>query len=126
MTAIQWVVAVLGTGGIGKFLWDVVIALTQRKKNSAESAVLLVNSATGYSDKVVARLDSVTAAFDEFRKDQDRRNRENDLRWRQQDQILLEHSRWDHHMVAQLKAKGVKVEEPPPLFLPVASEGTTA
>lgn len=126
MTAIQWVVAVLGTGGIGKFLWDVVTALTQRKKNSAESAVLLVNSATGYSDKVVARLDSVTAAFDEFRKDQDRRNRENDLRWRQQDQILLEHSRWDHHMVAQLKAKGVKVEEPPPLFLPVASEGTTA
>lgn len=124
MTPIQWVVAVLGTGGIGKFLWDVVTALTQRKRNSAESAVILLNSATGYSSRLEKRLDEVTDAFDQFRREQESHNRENRLRWRSQDQLLLAHSRWDHHVVTQLKAKGVPVEEPPPLFLPVPVEGS--
>lgn len=126
VTVIQWIVAAIGTGGIGKFLWDGVTAFTQRGKNKTESAVILLNSATGYSSKIEARLDSVNEKFDEFRREQERRNQENDRRWRQQDQLLLAHARWDHHVVAHLKAKGVPVEEPPPLFLPVTPEGTTA
>lgn len=126
MTPIQWVVAVLGTGGIGKFLWDVVSALTQRKRNQAESAVILLNSATGYSSRLEKRLDEVTESFDKFRREQEDLNRENRLRWRSQDQLLLEHSRWDHQMVTRLKAKGIPVDEPPPLFLPIPIEGPTS
>lgn len=118
----QWIVGLIGTGGLGKLLWDLTQLLTGRGKRKAESAVMLVNSATEYADKLDKRLDSINARFDEFRREQEKQNRVNDRRWREQDQLLIAHSRWDHQMVNTLRAKGVHVEEPPPLWL--APEGT--
>lgn len=117
----QWVIGLIGTGGLGKLLWDVITALTQRKKNTAETTVMLVNSATEYADKLDKRLDNINNKFDEFRREQEQRNRDNDRRWREQDRLLIQHARWDHQTVSTLRAKGIPVEEPPPLFL---TEGT--
>lgn len=117
----QWVAAVLGVGGGGKFIWDIVTARSQVKRNSSESTVMLVNSAAGYADGLVKRIDSINHRFDEFRREQELKNDEQDRRNREQDKLLVAHSRWDHEVANQLRAKGVKVTEPPPLFLP---EGT--
>lgn len=118
----QWLVGLIGTGGIGKLLWDLTHVFTGRGKRKAESAVMLVNSATEYADKLDKRLDSMGERFDEFRREQEKRNRDNDRRWRDQDRILLEHSKWDHKVVSTLRSQGVRIEEPPPLWL--APEGT--
>ena len=120
-TVMQWIAAVLGVGGGGKFIWEIFTVRSQAKKNSSESTVLLVNSATGYADSVAKQLDSLNHRFDEFRKDQEAKNDEQDRRNREQDRLLFAHSRWDHEVAALLRQKGVQVAEPPPLFLP---EGT--
>lgn len=117
----QWIAGILGAGGGGKFIWDIFTARSQNRKNNTESAVTLVNSAAGYADGLVKRIDSINARFDEFRREQERKNDDQERRNRQQDRLLMAHSRWDHQMVTQLRAKGVPVEEPPPLFL---TEGT--
>lgn len=119
----QWVVGLIGTGGLGKLLWDVTQVFTGRGKRKAESAVMLVNSATEYADKLDKRLDSINARFDEFRHEQEQRNKANDRRWREQDQLLIAHARWDHQVASALRAKGARVEEPPPLWL--TPEGTS-
>lgn len=119
---IQWVVGVLGAGGFGKLTWDVVTAFSQSRKTKTDNAVTLINSATGYNESLIRRLDTMSDKFDDFRKEQNALNKENDQRWRTQERLLLAHSQWDHQMVLQLRTKGVRVEDPPPLFLP---EGIT-
>lgn len=119
---VQWVIGIIGAGGFGKFAWDFVTAFTQPRKAKTDNAVNLVNSATGYADKLNDRLDRINERFDLFRREQEERNRAQEARNRAQDRLLLEHSRWDHRTVAQLRSKGIPVEEPPPLFLP---EGTS-
>lgn len=120
----QWIAAVLGAGGGGKFIWDIFTARSQNRKNNTDSTVLLVNSAAGYADGLVRRIESINARFDEFRREQEsknqeqaRKNEEQNRRNRAQDLLLLEHSRWDHQVVSTLKTKGITVAEPPPLFL---------
>jgi hypothetical protein len=114
----QWIAAILGVGGGGKFLFDVFTARSQNRKNRTDTAVTLINSAAGYADGLVKRLDDlqersdkIDQKFDDFRRAQEARNR-------QQDILLLEHSRWDHKVVTVANANGIPLEEPPPLFLP--------
>ena len=120
-TVMQWVVAVVGAFGGGKFMYDIVMARSQGKKIKTDNAVTLVNSAAAYAEGLVKRIDSVGNRFDEFRREQEIKNAEQDRRNRAQDRLLLQHSQWDHLVVTQLKAKGISVTEPPPLFL---TEGT--
>jgi homoserine dehydrogenase len=126
-TLAQWVIAVIGTGGVGKFAWDLFTARSQNKKNNSDVTVNLVNSATGYADSLTRRIDSINARFDEFRQQvedkedaRDERDRERDRRDRRQAQLLLDHSRWDHRVTSALRELGRPVEEAPPLFI---SEG---
>lgn len=113
----QWIAAILGAGGGGKFIWDILTARSQTRKNNTDSTVMLVNSAAGYAETLVKRIDSINQRFDEFRREQELKNDNQERRNRTQDRLLMAHSRWDHQMVTQLRAKGVSVEEPPPLFL---------
>lgn len=83
-----------------------------------------MNSATGYAEGLVKRIDAlnersdkVSAAFDAFRKEQLKRNEDQDIRNREQDRLLLAHSRWDHQVVSVANANGIPLEPPPPLFL---------
>lgn len=89
----------------------------------------LVNSATGYAEGLVKRIDAlndradkVGDAFDAFRKEQLKRNEQQDIRNRQQDTLLLAHSRWDHQVVSVANANGIPLEPPPPLFLHEGSQ----
>lgn len=118
---IQWVVALIGAGGAGKFLVDIFTARSKNKKTDTENTVLLVNSATGYADKVVARLDQVIQDFDQFKNEQEQRNREQAARNRADDRLKIVHSQWDSRAASEIRALGGHIEDPPPLF---QTEGT--
>ena len=108
----KWAVAALGTGGVGKFLYDMVSARQGGKKSKAEGAVILVDSASNYAQGLVERLDRVTDEMDEIRRTSEERNR-------RQDAYLRAHSRWDFEVLRLLDqhVPGVAVPEPPPLYL---------
>jgi hypothetical protein len=101
-----------------KYLVELFKARAQAKKTSAESTVLLMNSATGYSDGLAKRVDAISEAFDEFRKQQNIRNQEQLARDRADDRLKLAHSRWDDKVVAVIRDLGGKIENPPPLYPP--------
>lgn len=121
-TIVQWVVAAFGAGGIGKFVYDVIRARSQGRVENSNATVNLVNSATVYADGLTKRIDSINTRFDDFRKEQQERDDARDRRDRVQAQLLLTHLRWDHRMVTELRAQGITVDEPPPLFI---AEGNT-
>lgn len=121
-TLAQWVIAILGTGGIGKFIWDLFTARSQNRKNNSDVTVNLVNSATGYADGLTRRIDSINTRFDDFRKQQEEKDSARDRRDRLQARLLLDHSKWDHRMATALRQQGITVEEPPPLFIPEGNE----
>jgi hypothetical protein len=117
---IQYIVALIGVGGTGKFVFDLFSARSQGKKVNTENTVMLVNSATGYADKVVERLDKVTADFEAFRREQEGRNRAQEARNRMDDRLKVVHSQWDNRAASEIRSLGGHIEDPPPLFL---SEG---
>lgn len=116
----EWIIAVFGVGGVSKFGWDLFMARSQSRKTKTDNTVTLVNSATGYAASLTERIDSINNRFDEFRRDQEKKDDERDRRDRQQARLLLEHSKWDHRVTNALRALGSPVEEAPPLFI---SEG---
>lgn len=113
---IQYLVAIIGVGGTGKFVFDIFSARSQGKKVNTENTVMLVNSATGYADKVVERLDKVTAEFEVFRRDQEERNRQQSARNRLDDRLKIVHSQWDNRAASEIRQLGGHIEDPPPLF----------
>lgn len=117
----QWVVAVIGGGGASKFIYDIFSARSQGKKVNAENTVMLVNSATGYADKVVERLDRTIAAFEKFKSEQEERNRQQAARNRMDDRLKIVHSQWDSRAANEIRGLGGHIEDPPPLF---QAEGT--
>ena len=119
---IQWVVALIGVGGVGKFVHDLFGARSQAKKGDTDNAAVLVTSATGYADKLVTRLNEVSDAFDEFRREQEERNRRQEARNRQDDRLKLVHSQWDNMAASEIRSLGGHIGDPPPLFQP---EGIT-
>lgn len=121
-TLAQWALAVFGAGGVGKFLWDIFTAPSQRRKIDSERTVNLVNSATGYADGLTKRIDSINDRFDSFRRQQEQKDDARDARDRQQARLLLDHSKWDHRMASALRDVGITVEEPPPLFIPEGNQ----
>ncbi len=105
----SWAVAALGTGGIGKFVYDMVTARQGGKKAKAEGAVLLVDSASTYAQGLVGRLDKITDEFDEYRREQQARDRRQELLFRQ-------HAEWDDEVRRRLRTLGESVEPAPPLW----------
>lgn len=111
-TVAQWAVALLGTGGVGKFAWDLFISRGKRSKDRAEGAAILVGSAAEYARGLTTRLDQIQADFDQFRREQAERDR-------QQEALFRRHRRWDDEVrrVLQNLGHGTAVPEPPPLSL---------
>lgn len=108
-TIASWAVAALGTGGVGKFIYDMVTARQGGKKAKAEGAVILVDSASSYAQGLVERLDRITDEFDEYRREQQARNR-------QQEALFRRHGQWDDEVRRRLSALGEAVEPAPPLW----------
>lgn len=123
MTPLEILVATLGTGGVGKFGWDLIKARSDSRKSKVDNTVQLVDSATVYSEKLVARVDQLTTRLDEsnarmdaFRAEQDERNRAQEARNRREDRLKFQHQRWDDYVAGQLRAHNIQVPDPPPLF----------
>jgi hypothetical protein len=121
-TLMQWAITLFGAGGISKFLWDAIAARSQNRKNKTDNTVTLMNSATGYVEILTKRIDSISNGFDEFRREQGRKDDDRDRRERQQARLLLEHSRWDHRVTNVLRDLGRPIEEAPPLFIAEGNE----
>jgi hypothetical protein len=106
---LSWAVAILGTGGVAKYVVDMVKSRSGGKKDKAEGAVVLVDSASNYAASVVARLDKVTDEFDAYRRTQDERNRRQDI-------LFRAHARWDDQVRRKLAEMNHDVPDPPPLY----------
>lgn len=119
---VEWIAGILGGGAGARYLYDIWTSRSRNRKTDAEGAVLLVNSATGYSEKLVKRIDTISKSFDEFRREQQELNDMRTRRDRLDDQLKLAHSRWDDKMVDVVRKLGGQIEDPPPLYPP---EGIT-
>lgn len=108
-TIVSVVVAALGTGGLGKFAYDMITARSGGRRSKAEGSVILVDSATKYAQGLVDRLDRLDAEFEAYRRKQDDRNRA-------QDRLFRAHSRWDVTVQNKLEDLGESVPDPPPLY----------
>lgn len=115
-TYAQWFAAALGVLGGGKFIFEMLTvkssnrkALAEGSKTAAEGSVILVDSASAYAQTLVNQMKELREDFDNYRDQQDRRNR-------QQDFLYRVHSRWDLSVQHQLQLLGVEVPEPPPLL----------
>lgn len=117
-TVAEWIVAIIGAGGGLKFLSDLLTARSQSRKNKTDNAVTLINSATGYAEGLVRRLDQQEADFAAFKAAQEARNRAQEARNRAEDRLRLAHAQWDYGVVVELRARDIQVADPPPLFLP--------
>lgn len=124
MTAIQWVVAVMGSLGGGKFLYDIFTArainrktLAESGKTSAEGAVVLVTSATEYAAGITRQLEAMNRRFEEYRAEQERKWDERGQLDREQFALFRDHQVWDDQIAGQLRDQGIKVPPPPPLYI---------
>jgi hypothetical protein len=106
---VSYVVAALGTGGIGKFAYDLITARSGGRKSKVEGSVILVDSAAKYAQGLVERIDRMDAEFEAYR-------REQDLRSRAQEALFRAHVRWDLTVQAKLEDLGESVPDPPPLY----------
>jgi hypothetical protein len=111
----QWAVALLGVGGGGKFAYDMITARQAGRKGKTEGAVMLVDSASGFAQTLVARLDAVEREFAAYK-------RQDEIYRRQQDRLFRQHSRWDDELVERLEDLGEHISPPPPLYIDTDAE----
>lgn len=100
---VVWIVGALIAGGLLKVLYDLYMARGDRKRKRGENDVLMIDTIHGVAEKALARADTVSERFDQYRSELDAR--------------LRRHDGWDRKMVAKLEAAtGEAVEPPPPLY----------
>jgi hypothetical protein len=113
----QAVVALLGTGGFGTGAVMLFRARSTNRKTNADSAEVLSTASTSYAAGVVEDMAVLRKEFDEFAREQRRRDVEQQLRDRAQDRLHLLHSRWDYLAAQQIRDLGGDIADPPPLYL---------
>ncbi|MFD4196612.1 hypothetical protein [Amycolatopsis thermoflava] len=105
MTAGEIVGWILGGGGAGKMLYDLLKARSDARQMNAAATKDLVAAA---NDSAAAWQQDVEDLRGELRK-----------LWagqRKQDERITAHLRWDRHVAEQLRELGGTVPDPPPLY----------
>lgn len=109
MTAAEIVSAVLGVGGPTAGLVMLYRSRSANRRTNADSAQVLSTAAAAYAEGIAEDMADLRREFDAFRREQQRRDRE-------QDQLHREHSRWDYQAAQQIRDLGGVIADPPPLY----------
>ncbi|WIY05470.1 hypothetical protein QRX60_17065 [Amycolatopsis mongoliensis] len=102
-----WVGIVLGSGGVGKAVYDLIKSRADARKVGADAAKTLVETAAESNKDLGEDLKEVRTELREVRATQ-----------RRHDDVLRVHHRWDEQVVDQLRQLGGSIADPPPLYLP--------
>lgn len=101
----DWVVYSGVITGIGGTLALAFKVRPEARKLKADGAAALTTSAGAIVASMHAEMESLRSDVDEFHS-----------RWRRLDSRLRRHSRWDDHVVAQARAAGITIPDPPKLY----------
>lgn len=96
---------ILGGGGAGKMVWDVIRARSESRKLDASAAKTLVATANDSAAEWQKDLAEIRTEVRELRAEQ-----------RRQDNRIAAHVRWDRQVVDTLRELGGTISDPPPLY----------
>lgn len=105
---VGWASTALVAMGGGKFVLDLFLSRGQNRKASAEGDAILINSAGTYVKQLTDDLTQQRREFDEYRREQDNRDRRRAA-------ALAAHASWDGQVWRKLYELGVDIPPPPPV-----------
>lgn len=109
MTPAEIISAVVGTGGFGTGVVMLVRSRSANRRTNADAAQVLAGASAAYAEGIAEDMAALRKEFDDFRREQQRRDRE-------QDRLHREHSRWDYQAAQQIRDLGGEIADPPALY----------
>lgn len=95
----------LGGGGAGKMVWDLIRARGESRRTDAAAAKTLVATANASAAEWQKDLTEIRTEVRDLRAEQ-----------RRQEDRITAHVRWDRQVVETLRDLGGTISDPPPLY----------